>query len=125
MPLRGVRGAITVPANDAQFIERCTQELLQAAIQRNHIRLEDIAAILFAVTPDLNAAFPASAARKLGMERVALLDFTSPAVEGALERVVRMLLLWNTELSQQEIHHVYLGDAAKLRPDLCEGGFPQ
>lgn len=122
MPLRGVRGAISVPRNDAQSIEQCTQQLLQTAIERNGIRTEDIAAVFFAVTPDLTAAFPATAARKLGLHSVPLLDMVSPNVDGAMQRVVRMLLLWNTELGQEKIQHVYLGDASKLRPDLCEGG---
>ncbi|HHV78623.1 MAG TPA: chorismate mutase [Firmicutes bacterium] len=122
MALRGVRGAVTVPCDDKESILHSTADMLRAAIERNGIRVEDIAAILFAVTQDLTAAFPAEAARKMGLDKVPLLDFVSPGIQGAMNRVIRMMILWNTPVGLEQIHHVYLGEAARLRPDLSGEG---
>lgn len=122
MPLRGVRGAVSVPHDDKETIWRCTTEMVRAAMERNGIQASDIAAILFSITPDITAAFPATAARQMGLDRVPLLDFASPAIAGAMTRVIRMMILWNTSVSQDRIQHVYLGEAARLRPDLSMEG---
>jgi monofunctional chorismate mutase len=94
--------------------------MISEALELNAIQPEQIAAILFAVTPDLDAAYPARAAREMGLRHVPLLDFVSPDVKGGMAMVVRMLLLWNTDVEQGRLRHVYLGDAGKLRPDLAE-----
>ncbi len=120
--LRGVRGATSVPANDESAIIESTRLMISAAMETNGIRAGEIAAILFTVTSDLDRAFPARAARELGLGSVPLLDFVSPQVPGDLPRLVRMLLLWNTDLEQDHIQHVYLGEARSLRPDLAGPG---
>jgi chorismate mutase len=116
--VRGIRGATTVERDDAEAIVRGTEELLQAIVERNSIRPEDIASALFTVTPDLTAEFPAAAARRMGWMRVPLLNFTEIGVPGRLGRCVRVLIHVNTTRSQEEIVHVYLREAATLRPDL-------
>ena len=118
MTCRGVRGATTVDADSAAEILAATRELLTRLIEANRFLPEDIAGTIFTVTPDLTAAFPAKAARELGWQHVPLLDAQEIPVPGSLPRCVRVLILWNTERLQTEIHHVYLRGAASLRPDL-------
>ncbi|NPV71124.1 MAG: chorismate mutase [Firmicutes bacterium] len=120
--MRGVRGAISVQANENHMILESTGQMISAALELNHIQPEDIAAIMFAVTPDLDKAFPAAAARGMGLTGVPLLDFVSPDVEAGMRRVIRMLLLWNTDKNQDEVRHVYLGEAQRLRSDLASPG---
>ncbi len=120
MACRGVRGAITVEADEREAILAASQELLLAMAQANGIHPEDLAAVLFTCTPDLTAAFPAEAARGLGWTHVPLLDAQEVAVPGSLPRCIRILMLWNTERSQAEIRHVYLRGARSLRPDLAQ-----
>lgn len=119
MPCRGIRGAITVETNSAVAILSATRELLAQLVKANDIVYSDIASAFFTATPDLTAAFPAQAARELGWEHVALLDAQEIPVPGSLPRCVRVLIHWNTDKSQDEIHNVYLGDAASLRSDLA------
>ncbi len=117
--LRGIRGATTVAADEPEAILEATRELLQAMLERNAIDdFEPIAAIFFTTTPDLSATFPAEAARELGMAMVPLLCNQEIPVPGRLERVVRVMLQLNTQLGQGEVQHVYLREAARLRPDL-------
>ncbi len=118
MPIRGVRGATTAPANEADLILGATRALLEEMICANGIAGADVAAAFFTATPDLNAAFPARAARELGWQHVPLLDAVEIAVPGSLPRCIRILLLWNTEKPQDEIIHVYQREARALRPDL-------
>ncbi|MBC7254929.1 MAG: chorismate mutase [Chloroflexi bacterium] len=118
MPIRGVRGATTVSANEADLILAATRNLLEEMIRSNGIAAADVAAALFTVTPDLNAAFPARAARELGWQHVPLMDAVEIAVPGSLPRCIRILLLWNTEKPQDEILHIYQGETRSLRPDL-------
>ncbi|MHB0859274.1 MAG: chorismate mutase [Anaerolineae bacterium] len=115
---RGVRGATTVAQDDAEGILVATQALLEAMVARNGICPEDLAAAFFTVTEDLSAAFPAQAARALGWEQVPLLDAREIPVPGSLPRCIRVLLLWNCDVDQARIVHVYQGDAQALRPDL-------
>ncbi len=114
---RGVRGAATVPENTQAAILRETRRLLALMIHLNGIQAEDVASAILTTTPDLNAEFPALAARQLGWRHVPLLCGHEMNVPGQMPRVVRVLVHWNTEKSQEEIVHVYLGEAAKLRPD--------
>ncbi len=95
-----------------------TRQLLALMIRSNDIRPEDVASVIFTTTPDLNAEFPALAARQLGWTNVALMCFHELDVPGALRRCIRILIHWNTDKPAQEIQHVYIKGAANLRPDL-------
>jgi chorismate mutase len=121
MPCRGIRGATTAEANTAEAILSATAELLAHIVQANSLATEELASAFFTVTPDLDAAFPAQAARQIGWRQVPLLDALEIPVPGSLPRCVRVLLHWNTDRSQAEVRHVYLRGAAGLRPDL-DGG---
>ena len=114
---RGVRGATTVQSNDREEILSATRQLLALIIRRNGIDCADVASAIFTTTSDLNAEFPALAARQLGWFDVALLCTHEISVPGSLPRCVRVLIHWNTSKSPQEIEHVYLREAARLRPD--------
>lgn len=119
MTTRGIRGATQIAEDTPHAILDATRELLSAILDANPaLDTEDIASIFFTVTHDLNAAHPALAARQLGWVDVPLLCAQEIPVPNSMSRVVRVLLHWNTERSQREINHVYLGRAAALRPDL-------
>ncbi|HEY8285961.1 MAG TPA: chorismate mutase [Chloroflexota bacterium] len=120
MAVRGIRGATTVERNDAGLIHEATRELLLALIERNQIDQAYIASAWFTLTPDLTAAFPAYAGRQLGWIDVPLICACEIPVPGALARVIRVLLHYNTDLPQSAIHHVYLRGAVVLRQDLVE-----
>ena len=120
MSLRGIRGATTVGANYVEDILGSTRELLEALHSENGFAPEDLAAIWFTVTDDLNAAFPAQAARQLGWRDVPLLDALEIPVPDSLRQCIRVLALWNTEVSQSAIRHVYLHGARVLRPDIVK-----
>ena len=117
--MRGVRGAIQVARNDEAVILAGAEELLRALIAANGICEEEVASVFFSTTADLTAAYPAGAARRLGWRRVALFGAQEQAVRGALPRVIRILIHWQTTRTLAEIQHVYLGEAAALRPDLA------
>jgi chorismate mutase len=113
---RGIRGAITVPANDKESIIAATKKLLKEIAQANKIEPKDIAAIFFTTTSDLNAEFPAAATRELGWPpNLALLCGHEITVPTDLPRCLRILMLVNTEKGPEEITHVYLGEAAGLK----------
>jgi chorismate mutase len=118
MPVRGVRGATTVHKNTRDEIIEATRELLETMIRVNDINAEDVASAWFTTTPDVNAEFPAVAARQLGWTFVPLMCGHEMAVPGSLPLCVRILLHINTEKSIHEVHHVYLREARRLRPDL-------
>ena len=118
MIVRGIRGATAAPYNDAESILAATRELLEEMVSLNGVQTEDIGAVYFTVSDDLDAEFPAKAARLLGWNHVPLLDAREIPVPGSLPRCIRALLLWNTDVSQQEVVHVYQGEARCLRPDL-------
>lgn len=122
--VRGVRGAISVTDNTREAILAATRQLLQELQDRNGFDPVDLASILFTSTPDLNAAYPAEAARQLGWTFVPLLSAVEIDVPAALPRIVRVLLHWNTATPAEEIRHVYLGEARALRPDLAGAGGP-
>ncbi len=115
---RGVRGATVAGANTAEAIVEATRELLERMVAANGIDPADIASALFTVTPDLNAAFPAAAARALGWLDVPLMCAQEIDVPGGLARTIRVLIHWNTPVPQQAIQHVYLNGAEVLRPDI-------
>lgn len=116
--MRGIRGAITVEENNAEQIQDATQELLREILEENSLSTEDIVSAIFTVTPDLDAAFPASSARKMGWDRVPMLDSNEIPVPGAIPHCIRVLLHVETSLSQKEIQHIYLREALNLRKDL-------
>lgn len=118
MAVRGIRGAVTVEENMKDEILNKTAELLQAIIEKNSLDVEDIISAMFSVTDDVNADFPAVAARKLGWIYTPLMCTREIPVPGSLQSCIRVLLHVNTERRQDEIVHVYLYDAKKLRPDL-------
>ena len=120
MNCRGVRGATTVDVNTRDEILTATRQLLALIIRRNDIRSEDVGSAVFTVTSDLNAEFPALAARQLGWLDVPLLCTNEIDVPGGLPRCVRVLIHWNTPNAQGEIVHVYVKDAVRLRPDLSK-----
>jgi chorismate mutase len=117
MPCRGVRGATTAESNRSEDILKATRELLALMIRQNGIEPEDVASAVFSTTPDLDAEFPALAARQLGWFDVALMCVHELDVPGSLRRCIRILLHWNTDKPPDEIVHVYVKEAARLRPD--------
>lgn len=114
---RGVRGATTAETNTSAQILAATAELLIALVDANQIVPQDIASVIFSTTPDLDAEFPALAARQLGWQDVALLCGHEIQPPHGLPRCIRVLLHWNTGRHQHEIVHVYLNEARALRPD--------
>lgn len=118
MAVRGLRGATTVENNDSVEIIEATRKLLEQMVVSNNIQQEDMVSILFTTTRDLNAAFPAVAARQLGYTDVALMCMNEIDVPGSLPQCIRILLQVNTDKSNREITHVYLNGAKVLRPDL-------
>jgi chorismate mutase len=120
MPCRGVRGATIADANAPEDILRVTLQLLALMIRQNSIRQEDVASAIFTTTVDLDAEFPALAARQLGWFNVPLLCGHELDVPGSIRRCVRILLHWNTEKTADEIVHVYIKGAERLRPDLSK-----
>lgn len=119
--VRGLRGATTADANTPEAILSATQELLEALIEANDIAIPDIAGIIFSVTPDLNAAFPAEAARQLGMSGVPLFCTQEIPVPNSCPRCIRILMHVNTVKAQCDMIPVYLRGARSLRPDLAGG----
>lgn len=118
MIVRGIRGAITVDSNNKEEMLKRTKELLVTLKKENDFKIEDIVSTFFSVTPDLNAAFPAQAARELGWNSVPLFDMKEIDVPGSLPRCIRILVQINCQKSQTEIKHCYLRGARILRKDL-------
>lgn len=118
MAVRGIRGAVTVEENTKDEILTKTAEMLQSLIDKNSLKVEDIISAVFSVTDDVNADFPAVAARKLGWIYTPLMCTREIPVPGSLESCIRVLLHVNSERKQDEIVHVYLYEARRLRPDL-------
>jgi chorismate mutase len=122
---RGIRGATTAPKNEGPVILDATKRLLLEMTAANGVQSDDVTAVFFTTTPDLNAEFPAAAARALGWQKVPLLCSTEIDVPGRLRSCIRVLVLVNTALSQAQIRHIYLEGAARLRPDLSGQDDPQ
>lgn len=120
MPCRGVRGATTVESNTREDVLLGTRQLLALMVRQNEIDPADVASVIFTTSADLNAEFPALAARQLGWLHTALMCFHELDVPGSLAKCVRILIHWNTETSAEEIVHVYVKDAQRLRPDLSK-----
>jgi chorismate mutase len=115
---RGIRGATTVSENNADAILLATRELLEQIIAQNGVQEEDVASVIFTMTPDLDAICPAVEARRMGWTHTALLCVQEMRVPGSLPQCVRVLVHWNTERALADIQHVYLRKARRLRPDL-------
>ncbi|MCL4140628.1 UNVERIFIED_CONTAM: hypothetical protein GTU68_049452 [Idotea baltica] len=119
MPVRGVRGANSVTENSKAAILAATKELLQEVIGKNELSdFSEIVSAIFTTTPDLTAGFPAEAARELGMSHVPLLCASEIAVPNGMPQIIRVLFHVNTDKHQEEMVHVYLGEAAGLRKDI-------
>ena len=112
---RGIRGATTADANTDEAIYSATRDMLQELINLNGINQEQVVADYFTVTSDLNAAFPAAAARQLGWNNVALMCSTEIPVPDSMGRCIRVMILYNTEKSQDDIVNVYLKGTDVLR----------
>jgi chorismate mutase len=118
MPVRGIRGAVQAEADTPAAILHATRQLLLALLEANP-RLEagDVASVCFTTTEDLNAAYPAQAAREMGWTGVPLMCAREIPVPGSLPRCIRLLIHWNTDTPQEQVQPVYLGAAARLRPE--------
>jgi chorismate mutase len=119
--MRGVRGAVCAAANSRVAIFEATKKLLIHMFAKNEIDAENIASIFITATPDLTADFPAYAVREMGLSKIPLMCATEINVPGTLQRVIRVLIHVETDKKQNEIRHLYIGDAARLRPDLAGG----
>ncbi len=117
---RGIRGATTVQTNTRNEILLATRQLLALMIRLNNVQPEDVCSALFTVTRDLDAEFPAFAARQLGWLDVPLMCSYEIHVPGSLQRCIRIMINWNTDKTQKEIIHPYLKEAKRLRPDLSK-----
>ncbi|MCC6493099.1 MAG: chorismate mutase [Pirellulales bacterium] len=120
MVCRGVRGATTVDRNEREEILAATRQLLALMIRRNGIESKDVASAIFTTTTDVDAEFPALAARQLGWLDVPLMCGHEIAVPGSLRMCIRVLIHWNTDKPQGEIEHIYVKEANRLRPDLMK-----
>jgi len=122
MTVRGIRGAINIAENSKEEILSKSRELLESIVKANKVKAADIAAAIFTLSPDLNADFPAYAARQMGWTDVPLMCARELDVPGAMARVIRVLLLVNSKIPASKIKHQYLGDTPQLRPDLAQKG---
>ncbi|TDD85514.1 chorismate mutase [Actinomadura rubrisoli] len=120
MAVRAVRGATQIDADDREQILEATTELVSEVMSRNGLSTDDVISVVFTVTPDLTAEFPALAARKLGFHDVPLLCATEIGVPRALPRVIRLMAHIDTDRPRSEVQHVYLRGAAALRLDIAQ-----
>jgi len=118
--IRAVRGAITVERNEREEVLLATKELATGIMERNQIEEEDLVSAVITVTPDVTAAFPAEALRQLGLTNLPVLDALEMKVPGSLGLCIRVMIHFYTDLSLEDIQHVYLRGAKKLRPDWVE-----
>jgi chorismate mutase len=116
--IRGIRGAIDVASNEGTSILAAAGKLMRAIIEANDVDSKLVSAVFFTVTPDLNATFPAAVRKQIGWNLVPFLCGQEIPVEGSPQKILRVLVLWETTRAQEEIRHQYLDGAATLRPDL-------
>lgn len=116
--MRAARGAIIVGRDEAQSLLGATERLLGAMLERNGVAADEIVSVLFTATRDLSAAFPAEAARRMGLGRVPLLCAQEIDVAGAMPSVIRVLMHFHTDRDLDEVAHVYLDGAESLRDDI-------
>ncbi len=112
---RGIRGATVAAENTAEAIYEATRELLSKLIEANEIEEQDVAAAYFTMSPDLNACFPAAAARQLGWNNTALMGATEVDVPGSMDKCIRVLILLNTDKAPKDLVNLYLNGTAALR----------
>ncbi|WP_059105113.1 chorismate mutase [Shouchella shacheensis] len=118
--VRGIRGATTVSANNAEKIIDSTEELVREMVKKNGIKPEEVAQVLVTTTADIDAAFPARALRKLNdWELVPVMCAREISVEGSLPLCIRVMMTVNTTKTQAEVEHIFLHEAKALRPDLA------
>lgn len=120
MVVRGIRGATTITEDNSAEVVAATRELLEKIQQDNDFHHEDIVSILFTVTADIRSVFPAQAAREMGWGLVPLLCFQEIEVQGSVPFCIRVLVTINTDKKQDQIKHVYLKEATRLRQDLIK-----
>ena len=120
MAVRAVRGAVQVGGNDRAEILAGTAELVTEVMNRNELSTDDVISVIFTATPDLNAEFPALAARKLGFQEVPLLCAAEIEVPGAMPHVVRLMMHVEMAKPRTAVQHVYLRGAAALRLDIAQ-----
>jgi chorismate mutase len=119
MSVRGIRGATSVDVNESAKILEATRELLEEICRINDITdYTEIVSAIFTTSPDINACFPAEAARSMGMNHVPLLCASEINVQGAMQKCIRILLHVNTDKKQTDMKHIYLREAKRLRPDM-------
>ena len=119
--LRGIRGATTVNSNEPETIRTAVIEMLNEILSKNNVNTNDIACAEFTMTKDLDCVYPAKFAREInGFEKVPLMCYQELDIKNSLQKCIRTLILINTNKTQDEIIHVYLNDAKKLRPDLLK-----
>lgn len=123
MTVRGIRGAISISNNSVDDIINGTKELLSEMLQKNKLEHADIISIFFSTTSDLNATFPAKAARELDLIDTPLLCLNEIDVPNSLQKIIRILMHVNSTKKQSDIHHIYLKNAVKLRPDLAKNNY--
>jgi chorismate mutase len=117
--MRGIRGAITVEADEPELILSATRELLEELLRANGLTdYDEVISAIFTTTSDLKSTFPAEAARRMGMGQVPLLCAQEIPVPGSMARCIRVLIHAHTDRKPSELRHVYLRDAQKLRPDM-------
>lgn len=120
---RGLRGATTVKENNANEMLQHTKQLIEEMVETNHVEAETISHVFISVTSDLNAAFPAKSLRQIpGWVHVPVMCMQEIEVPGSLERCIRVMMVTNTSLEQQEIKHIFHHEAKQLRPDLIQEG---
>ena len=121
MTIRGIRGATTIDTDTKEDVLFATRELVDALLAANPgLRADDIASALFTTTEDIASAYPALAARQMGWDRVPMMCAREIPVPGGLPMCIRVLIHWNTDKKQNEVQHVYIHEAVKLRPDLVK-----
>lgn len=120
MSVRAIRGASTVENNDKNEILAETKRLLKTIVTENNINTNEIISVFFSLTSDLNACYPAAAAREMGWADIALMCTKEIDVPGSLRKCIRVLMHINSDKSNNDIKHIYLKGAKGLRPDLCK-----
>ena len=118
MRVRAARGAIVVSNDDVETVLESTRKLLGEMIASNEVEDDDLVSILFTATDDLRSAFPAEAARRMGLGRIPLLCASEIPVEGSMPSVVRVLMHFHTDRAMNDIAHIYLDGAESLRDDI-------
>jgi chorismate mutase len=118
MRVRAARGAIVVMHDESELVLDATERLLATVLERNTVEQDDLISVLFTVTDDLRSAFPAEAARRMGLGRVPLMCAREIPVRGSMPSVIRLLAHFHSERTLDEIAHVYLDGAESLRDDL-------